>query len=58
LLLMFGEKSDFIGIRIADKIAAQLLNGTVVKVQSASHFLPMEQPEEVVRMAVELFSRK
>ena len=54
-LLMFGEKSDFIGIRIADKIAAQLLNGTVVKVKDTSHFLPMEQPEEVVRMAVEFF---
>jgi pimeloyl-ACP methyl ester carboxylesterase len=58
LLLMFGEKSDFTGIRIADKIAAQLLNGTVVKVQNASHFLPMEQPEEVARMAVEFFGRE
>jgi len=57
LLMMFGEKSDFTGIRIADKIAAQLLNGTVVKVPHASHFLPMEQPEEVVRMTVEFFGR-
>jgi pimeloyl-ACP methyl ester carboxylesterase len=57
-LLMFGEKSDFTGIRIADKIAAQLLNGAVVTVENASHFLPMEQPEEVVRTAVGLFSRK
>jgi pimeloyl-ACP methyl ester carboxylesterase len=58
LLLIFGEKSDSTGIKIANKIAARLINGTVVTVTDASHFLPMEQPEEVVRMATELFNPK
>jgi pimeloyl-ACP methyl ester carboxylesterase len=58
LLLMFGEKSDSTGIKIADKIASRLANGTVVKVPEASHFLPMEQPEMVARMAAEFFDRK
>ena len=58
LLMMFGEKSDSTGIKITDKIAAQLVNGTVVTVPDAGHFLPMEQPEMVVRMAAEFFGRK
>jgi pimeloyl-ACP methyl ester carboxylesterase len=57
LLLMFGEKSDSTGIKIADKIAAQLVNGTVVTIPDASHFLPMEQPEMVARAAAEFFNR-
>jgi len=57
-LLILGEKSDSTAIKIADKIATQLANGTVVTVPDASHFLPMERPEEVVRMAAEFFSRK
>jgi pimeloyl-ACP methyl ester carboxylesterase len=56
LLLMFGEKSDSAGIQIADKIASQLLNGTVVTIPDASHFLPMEQPEMIARTAAEFFS--
>jgi len=57
-LLLLGEKSDFTGIKIADKIASHLVNGTVVKVPDATHFLPMEQPELVTRMAAEFFNRK
>jgi pimeloyl-ACP methyl ester carboxylesterase len=58
LLLMFGEKSDSTGVKIEDKIAAQLVNGTVVTIPDAGHFLPMEQPEMVVRMAAEFFGRQ
>lgn len=58
LLLMFGEKSDSTGVKIVDKIAAQLVNGTVVTIPDAGHFLPMEQPEMVARMAAEFFGRK
>jgi pimeloyl-ACP methyl ester carboxylesterase len=58
LLVIFGEKSDSPGNAIPDKIAAQLENGRVVTVAGASHFLPMEQPEEVIRMATEFFSEK
>jgi pimeloyl-ACP methyl ester carboxylesterase len=58
LLLIFGEKSDSTGIKIADKIASRLENGRVVTVPNTSHFLPMEQPEVVARMAIEFFSEK
>jgi pimeloyl-ACP methyl ester carboxylesterase len=58
LLMMFGQKSDSTGIKIADKIAAQLVKGSVVTIPDGSHFLPMEQPELVARMAAEFFNRK
>jgi pimeloyl-ACP methyl ester carboxylesterase len=58
LLVIFGEKSDSPGNAIPDKIAAQLENGRVVTVAGAGHFLPMEQPEEVIRMATEFFNEK
>jgi pimeloyl-ACP methyl ester carboxylesterase len=57
-LLILGEKSDSTAIKIADKIAAQLANGTLVTVPDAGHFLPMEQPEMIARMAAEFFSRE
>jgi pimeloyl-ACP methyl ester carboxylesterase len=57
-LVLLGEKSDSTGIKIADKIAMQLVNGTVVTVPDAGHFLPMELPEMVARMAAEFFSRE
>jgi pimeloyl-ACP methyl ester carboxylesterase len=58
LMLMFGEKSDSTGIKIADKIADQLASGTVVTVPDAGHFLPMEQPEMIARTAIEFFNRR
>jgi len=58
LLLMFGEKSDSTGIKIVGKIAARIVNGTVVTIPDAGHFLPMEQPEIIAQMAAEVFSRK
>jgi len=36
----------------------QLENGRVVTIAGAGHFLPMERPEEVIRMATEFFSEK
>lgn len=58
LLIIFGEKSDSISDTVSDKIAAELDNGRLVKVPDAGHFLPMEQPEEVIRMALEFFSER
>lgn len=58
LLLMFGPQSESVGITIADKIAAKLKHGRVVKVAGTGHFMPMEQPEEVTRMALEFFAEK
>jgi pimeloyl-ACP methyl ester carboxylesterase len=58
LLLMFGEKSDSTGIKIADNIAAQLANGAVVTIPDGDHFLPMEQPDLVAQTAAEFFNQK
>ena len=58
LLLMFGPQSESVGIAIADKIAAKLKHGRVVTVADTGHFMPMEQPEEVTRMALEFFAEK
>jgi pimeloyl-ACP methyl ester carboxylesterase len=57
-LLILGEESDSTAIRIAAKITAQLANGTLVTVPGTGHFLPMEQPEMIARMAAEFFSRE
>ncbi len=58
LLVMFGAKSDSVGSAISDKMAARLMRGRVVRVPDAGHFLPMEEPETVVRMAREFFAEK
>lgn len=58
LLLMFGGRSDSVGAAIQDKIAARLHNGRVINFPDAGHFPPMEQPEEVTRMAIDFFSGK
>lgn len=58
LLVMFGGKSDSVGNAISGKIAARLKSGRVVTLADAGHFLPMERPEEVARMAIEFFAEK
>ena len=41
LLVMFGSRGDSPGEALADKMAAQLKNGRVMKVPNAGHFMPM-----------------
>jgi len=53
LLVLFGERSDSLGIVLADKIASARKNGRVEKVADAGHFMPMEKPREIAAMAVE-----
>jgi pimeloyl-ACP methyl ester carboxylesterase len=57
LLIMFGERSDSLAVSLADKIAVQRRAGRVEKIAGAGHFLPMEQPELVARMAVEFLAQ-
>jgi pimeloyl-ACP methyl ester carboxylesterase len=53
LLVLFGQTSDTQGIAFAEKITAGNSNRRVVVVPQAGHFLLMEKPEEVARLAVE-----
>jgi pimeloyl-ACP methyl ester carboxylesterase len=57
LLVMIGERSDSPAIQVADKISKGLKRGRVVKFPDNSHFLPMEDPDTVARMAIEFFSQ-
>jgi pimeloyl-ACP methyl ester carboxylesterase len=58
LLILFGERSDSLAVSLADNIAAQLRAGRVEKIAEAGHFLPMEKPELVARLAIEFLSEK
>jgi len=53
LLVMFGERSDSLGLTLADLIAAQLHNGRVMKVADTGHFMPMEKPDYVAQVAID-----
>jgi len=56
MLVMFGERSDSPGITLADKLAARLGSNRIVRFPDAGHFLPMEQPAEVARLAIDFFN--
>ena len=53
MLVLFGARSDSLGVVLADKIAAALQQGRVVKIPDAGHFLPMEHPETVAKLTIE-----
>ncbi len=58
LLVMFGQRGDSPAASLAGRVAAGLKHGRVVNFEDAGHFIPMEQPEEVSRLAVEFLSQK
>lgn len=51
LLVAFGEQSDAPGLTLAPRLAAE--NRQVVIVPGTTHFIPMEDPELTIRMALE-----
>jgi pimeloyl-ACP methyl ester carboxylesterase len=53
--LIFGEKTDSPGIALEDRIATAAPHRLVV-VPGATHFLPMEQPEETARIALQFLA--
>jgi pimeloyl-ACP methyl ester carboxylesterase len=57
LLVMIGERSESPAIQVADKISKGLKRGRVVRFPDHGHFLPMEDPDAVARMAIEFFSQ-
>jgi len=58
LLVMFGAGADSPGAPFAGQLAAELKHGRVVNFPDAGHFIPMEKPEEVSRLAVEFLSAR
>jgi pimeloyl-ACP methyl ester carboxylesterase len=53
LLILFGELGDSLAASLSDSIAAKLRKGRVVKVAGTGHFMPMEKPDEVARIALD-----
>ncbi len=53
MLVLFGEKSDTAGITFKDRIAAGGAHRRVEVIAGTGHFLPMEEPEKVARLAIE-----
>jgi len=53
MLVLFGERSDSLGVVLADSIASRLTNGRVVKVADTGHFMPMEKPADIAQMALD-----
>jgi pimeloyl-ACP methyl ester carboxylesterase len=53
LLVLFGEQSDAPGLPLAPRLASA--NRRVVIVPDTTHFIPMEEPEQTARMALEFF---
>jgi pimeloyl-ACP methyl ester carboxylesterase len=53
LLVLFGAKSDSLGITLSEKITSKLKHGQVVNVADTGHFMPMEKPTDIGRMALD-----
>jgi pimeloyl-ACP methyl ester carboxylesterase len=53
LLVLFGAKSDSLGITLSEKIASKLRQGRVVNVADTGHFMPMEKPADTAGMALD-----
>jgi pimeloyl-ACP methyl ester carboxylesterase len=58
MLVMFGDRSDSLGAMVGAKIGARLRKGRVMTIPESGHFMPMERPEEVARIAIEFFNEK
>jgi pimeloyl-ACP methyl ester carboxylesterase len=56
-LLVFGGKSDSPGISFAEPIGLAAPHRRIVVIPDGGHLLPMEQPEEIARLAVEFFNK-
>ena len=51
--MLFGAKSDSLGITLSEKIASKLRHGRVVNVADTGHFMPMEKPADTAGMALD-----
>jgi pimeloyl-ACP methyl ester carboxylesterase len=53
LLVLFGEKSDSLGITLSGIIASKLKHGRVENIADTGHFMPMEKPGDIAAMATD-----
>jgi pimeloyl-ACP methyl ester carboxylesterase len=53
LLILFGAKSDSLGITLSDSIASKRKLGRVENVADTGHFMPMEKPAAIAQMAID-----
>ncbi|MGH7933590.1 MAG: alpha/beta fold hydrolase [Candidatus Binataceae bacterium] len=53
LLVMFGAESNTEGVTLGDTIMDRAPHRRVVTIPATSHFMPMERPDIVVRMAAD-----
>ena len=58
LLVLFGERSDSLGITLSGTIASKLKQGRVEKIADTGHFMPMEKPADIARMAVDFLGSR
>jgi pimeloyl-ACP methyl ester carboxylesterase len=56
MLVVFGERSDSPGLAFAKRVVHGAPHRRVVVVPGAGHLVPMEQPDEVARLALEFFN--
>ncbi len=56
LMILFGTRGEeSTGARFADRLKMELKNARIVSFPDAGHFLPLEQPDTVVRLARQFF---
>ena len=56
LMILFGmQGGESTGARFADRLRAELKDARIVSFADAGHFLPLEKPETVARLALEFF---
>ena len=53
MLIMFGNRSDSLGLTLMPRLARVRKNGRVMEIPDAGHFAPMEKPALVSQFAVE-----
>ena len=56
-LVLRGEQTDPPLFLVAEKVAQKIPHGTLITVPAASHFLPMEKPDEIARIIGDYFRR-
>ncbi|MBF6568508.1 MAG: alpha/beta hydrolase [Candidatus Binataceae bacterium] len=56
MLVIFGGARDAIGPHIANRLRRELTSAQVIELPQAGHFAPMEQPEEIARLACVFFT--
>ncbi len=58
LMLLFGTRGEeSTGARFAGRLRAELGNARILSFPDAGHFLPLEKPETVARLALEFFGQ-